>query len=86
MQSRNVLFKKELFDSYMQFWLCRIILFRSISYKMDTPALKDESGAVIIVDYSRYYTVVNGWRVVPVSIFPLLICETTYLNLLRSAK
>ena len=47
--------------------------------------LKEKSGAIIIVDYSRDYTVVNGvWHFF--NFFSLLICETTCLNLLRSAK
>ena len=46
--------------------------------------LKDKSGVGIIVDYSRDYTVVNGCSTF--FNFSLLICETIYFNLLRSAK
>ena len=49
------------------------------------PSLKDKSGAVIIVDYSRDYTFVNGVLYF-ISIFSFLIFETAYFNPLRSAK
>ena len=42
----------------------------------DSRTLKDKSGVGIIVDYS----------IVFYKIFALSICETTYFNLLRSAK
>ena len=48
--------------------------------------LKDKSRVGIIVDYSRDYTVVNGMVCSTYFQFFLLISETTYFNLLRSAK
>ena len=39
----------------------------------------------MIADYARDYTVVNGVQNF-LQFFPLLISETTYFNLLRSAK
>ena len=53
-------------------------------YPDHTYKLKDKSGVGIIVDYSRDYTGVNGVVLFPS--FSVLICETTYFNLLRSAK
>ena len=47
--------------------------------------LKEKSGVIIIVDYSRDYTFVNGVKYF-FQFFSLLICETTCFNLLRSAK
>ena len=47
--------------------------------------LKDKSGVDKIIDYSRDYTVVNGVLHFFQFCF-LLICETTYFNLLRSTK
>ena len=48
--------------------------------------LKDKSGVgiIVVVDYSDY-TVANGVLNF-FQFFSLLICETTYFNLLRSAK
>ena len=46
------------------------------------PIFKDKSRVVIIVDYSRNYTVVNGVKYF-FQFFSLLIWETTYFNLLR---
>ena len=51
----------------------------------DNSELRDKSGVVIIVNYSRDYTLVNG-AVLFFNSFSLLICETTYFNLQRSAK
>ena len=48
-------------------------------------SLKGKSGVVIIVDYSRDYSVVNDVKYFFQS-FSLLICETTYFNLIRSVK
>ena len=47
--------------------------------------LKAKSGVGIIVDYSRDYTVVNSLLYF-FQFFSPLICETTYFNLLRSAR
>ena len=47
--------------------------------------LQDKSEVVIVVDYSRDYTVVNGVQYF-FHFFSLLICDTTYFSLLRSAK
>ena len=47
--------------------------------------LKDKSGIVIIVNYSRDYTVVNGVQYF-FQFFSLLICETTYFNLISSVQ
>ena len=47
--------------------------------------LKGKSGVGITIDYARDYTVVNAVQYVS-QFFSLLSCETTYFNLLRSAK
>ena len=47
--------------------------------------LNDKSAVGIIVDYSRDYTVVDGVKYF-FQLFSLLICETTYFNLLKNAK
>ena len=47
--------------------------------------LKDKSGVGVIVDYSRDYIVVDVVQYF-FQFFSPLISETTYFNLLRSAK
>ena len=39
--------------------ICSVFSFRKMT-KIKGPSLKDKSGVVIIVDYSRNYTNVNG--------------------------
>ena len=47
--------------------------------------LKEKSRVVMIIDYSRDYTVVNGVQYF-FQTLALSICKATYFNLLRSAK